>query len=100
MVDAVDKMSNALASMQLYFACGFCEKTVEQPHTVLPCGHHFCQDCRDGFKDDCYECSNKMPIEGVFRNTFLEGALPRFKFFCMVFESSRKLFGNGQQSAP
>ena len=47
-------MQNAIQSISIYFSCGFCDKMVKEPYTVLPCGHNFCQECREGFHEDCY----------------------------------------------
>ena len=53
--------------------CKFCNKLLDKPATVIPCGHTYCLACKAGYrKNICYICGPATPFDAVYRNELLD----------------------------
>jgi hypothetical protein len=41
---------------------------LNNPITVIPCGHNYCLGCKKGYTKECMLCNGKLKIEAVYRN--------------------------------
>ena len=41
---------------------------LQNPVTIIPCGHNYCLGCKKGYQKECMQCSGKLKIEAVYRN--------------------------------
>lgn len=92
MKDIIEKFSNAVDSINIFFRCCLCSKFIKEPITVYLCGHNYCSGCTKGYEDDCFECNNGLPIEKTFVNKYFAGAAVRYQFFLMLFSEMKKVF--------
>lgn len=61
--------TNAISNL----LCKYCNKLLDQPATVIPCGHTFCLGCKQAYrKNICYVCGEKKPFDAVYRNELLD----------------------------
>lgn len=43
--------------------CTHCNKPLDQPVTIIPCGHNFCLKCKIGYdKGNCVRCGPKAKV--------------------------------------
>ncbi len=43
--------------------CTYCTKPLDEPVTIIPCGHSFCLKCKIGYdKGNCVRCGPKAKV--------------------------------------
>jgi len=53
--------------------CCLCNQKMNDPVTITPCSHTFCENCKHGYiKGQCQKCPNKQNIDSAYRNEFLQ----------------------------
>lgn len=45
---------------------------LNNPITVIPCGHNYCLECKKGYSKECMLCNGKLKIEAVYRNELMD----------------------------
>lgn len=58
-------------SLETDLTCLHCMQIFDDPISLIPCGHCYCQKCTDGYMKECSEC-HKKPEEGGEGKTFLK----------------------------
>jgi hypothetical protein len=60
-------------SLKKNLTCIYCKELVQDPLTVIPCGHTFCaQKCKRGYNNECFKCKSKAKIEALSSNKHLD----------------------------
>ena len=66
--------------MEVQLSCHKCLELCEDPITCVPCGHHYCKKCTEGYANDkCKEC--KRDIDFLFKNEVLNELIVKTRYF-------------------
>lgn len=87
--NVVAKLEFTESSMMVSLSCNHCMDLLQEAITCIPCGHAFCQKCKDGYADNtCHECNRS--IDAFYRNKLLDELAGKHLYKTEMFESVRK----------
>jgi hypothetical protein len=52
-------LSKGAEAVKMAMACSYCLERPKVPIRLQPCGHLYCESCRDGYVPACAECKSK-----------------------------------------
>lgn len=78
------KLENAVKSLIANLSCSYCLELLNKPITLIPCGHSFCNKCKEAYEDKCYECKQEVSSKGFIRNKFFDEIISKIQYIQSV----------------
>ena len=61
-------------------SCCKCHLVLKNAVTCIPCGHSYCQECKSGYAEYCFECGKTNgDVDAVYRNVLMDDMIGMMK---------------------
>ena len=67
--NVIAKLENTEKSLEIDLCCQKCLELLDDPLTIIPCGHTFCLKCVGEDQEECPKCN--MDVDFSFKNQLL-----------------------------